>query len=81
MSATNKEEFSINGEELMAKVKQLIKEGNVRRITIKSKTGTPIVEIPLTIGVVGTVLAPALAAVGAVAAVLTECTLSVERRD
>lgn len=81
MTDTHKEEFKIDGEELLTKIKQLIKEGNVRRITIKSKTGTPIIEIPLTLGVVGTVLAPTLAAVSALAAVLTECSVTVERRE
>lgn len=79
MTKTREEEFKINGEELLKKVKQLINEGNIRRITIKNKDGKSIMEIPLTIGVVGVVLAPILAAVGAVAALVTECTLVVER--
>lgn len=77
--AERKEEFTINGEELLKKVKELVKEGNVRRITIKSKEGKTIMELPLTIGVVGVVLAPVLAAVGAIAALVTECTVVVER--
>ncbi|HEY8999606.1 MAG TPA: DUF4342 domain-containing protein [Candidatus Saccharimonadales bacterium] len=76
---TKKEEFKVNGEELLKKVKQLISEGNVRRIVIKNKEGKSIVEIPLTVGVVGTLLAPPLAAVGAIAALVTECTIVVER--
>lgn len=76
---TRQEEFKVSGEELLKKVKQLIAEGNVRRITIKNKEGKTIVEIPLTIGVVGAVLAPPLAAVGAIAALVTECTIAVER--
>lgn len=76
---THNEEFKINGEELLGKVKQLVREGNIRRITIKNKDGKSILELPLTIGVVGAILAPALAAVGAVAALVTECTLIVER--
>ena len=79
MSKTTTEEFKINGEDLLAKVKQLINEGNVRRIIIKNKDGKSLVELPLTIGVVGAVLAPALAAVGAIAALVTECTIVVER--
>lgn len=75
------EEFKVNGEELLAKVKQLVKEGNVRRIIIKNKEGKILVEIPLTIGVVGAVLAPMLAAVGAIAALVTECTILVVRED
>jgi hypothetical protein len=79
MTKTTTEEFKINGEDLLAKVKQLINEGNVRRIIIKNKEGKSLVELPLTIGVVGAVLAPALAAVGALAALVTECTIVVER--
>ncbi len=73
------EEFKVNGEELMAKVKQLVHEGNVRRIIIKNKEGKTLVELPLTIGVVGVVLAPFFAAVGAIAALVTECTIVVIR--
>lgn len=79
MTKTAKEEFKVNGEELLAKVKQLINEGNVRRIIIKNKDGKNLVELPLTVGVVGAVLAPVLAAVGAIAALVTECTIVVER--
>lgn len=75
------EEFKINGEDLLAKVKQLINEGNVRRIIIKNKEGKVLVELPLTIGIVGAVLAPMLAAVGAIAALVTECTIVVEREQ
>ena len=79
MTKTTHEEFKVNGEELLAKVKQLINEGNVRRIIIRNKDGKNLVEFPLTIGVVGAVLAPILAAVGAIAALVTECTIIVER--
>ncbi|OGC05810.1 hypothetical protein A2526_00775 [candidate division WOR-1 bacterium RIFOXYD2_FULL_36_8] len=75
-----KEEIKVQGELLLQKVKELIKEGNVRKITIKDKDGNTIIGFPLTFGVVGAVLAPVLAAVGAVAALLTECTISVERK-
>lgn len=75
------EEFRVKGEDLLAKVKQLISEGNVRRIIIKDKENKTLIEVPLTIGVVGIVLAPVLAAVGAIAALVTECTIIVERRD
>lgn len=74
------ETFEIKGEELVAKVKELIQEGNVRKITIKEKSGKTIAEFPLTVGVVGALLAPPLAAVGAIAALVTECSISVERR-
>lgn len=73
------EEFSVNGEQLLAKVKDLLREGNIRRVIIKDKSGKVLVEFPLTIGVVGAVLAPTLAAVGAVAALVTEATIVVEK--
>ena len=76
-----KEEFVVKGEELLAKVKELIKEGNVRQITIKNKEGKILIVLPLTMGVVGVVLAPALAAVGSIAALVTECTITVERKQ
>lgn len=79
MTKTRTEEFKLNGEDLLGKVKQLINEGNVRRIVIKNKEGKSLIELPLTIGVVGAVLAPVLAAVGAIAALVTECTILVER--
>lgn len=76
---TFEETFNLKGEEIVEKVKGLIKEGNVRKIIIKDKDGKDIIQIPLTLGLVGAVLAPALAAVGAVAALLTECTITVQR--
>lgn len=75
------EEFKVNGEDLLKKVKEIIAEGNARKITVKSKEGKSIVELPLTIGVVGAALAPLLAAVGAIAALVTECTIVVEREE
>ena len=75
------EEFKVNGEDLLAKVKEIIREGNARRLIIKEKDGKTIIEIPLTAGVVGIVIAPVLAAVGAIAALVTECTILVERRE
>jgi len=80
MATQKKEEtFTLNGENLLKKVKELVKEGNVRRITIRDKSGKDLIVLPLTIGVVGVVIAPALAAVGALAALVTECTIAVER--
>jgi hypothetical protein len=80
MRARKKQEsFKIKSEEMLQKIKELISEGNVRKITIKDKKGKTIVVFPLTIGVVGAMLAPILAAVGAIAALVTECTISVER--
>jgi hypothetical protein len=73
------EEIKVSGEQLLKAVKGLIHEGNVRRITIKDKSGQVILVLPMTVGVVGAVLLPALAAVGAVAALVTECTIAVER--
>jgi len=73
------ESFKVDGENLLKKVKELIKEGNVRKIIIKDKGDKVIVEFPLTLGVVGAVIAPVLAAVGAIAALIGECTISVER--
>jgi len=75
------EEFKINGEDLLKKVKSLIAEGNIRRITIRSKEGKNIAEFPLTVGVVGAIIAPVLAAIGTIAALIAECTLVIERED
>jgi len=75
------EEFRVNGEELLGKIKELVHEGNIRRIIIKNKEGTTVLEIPLTFGVVGALLIPSLAAVGAIAALLTEATVVVEKTD
>ena len=80
MAEPQQEEFNVTGEQVKEKVKQLIQEGNIRKITIKDKSGNVILALPLTIGVIGAVLAPMLAAVGAVAALITECTISVERK-
>jgi hypothetical protein len=79
--ANRTEEFKVSGEDLLKRVKALIAEGNIRRITIRNKEGKNLVELPLTIGVVGAVLAPMLAAVGAIAALVTECTIVVEREE
>jgi hypothetical protein len=73
------EEFTINGDEILAKIKELLHEGTIRRITIKNEEGHVLIDIPLTFGVVGAVLAPQLAAVGAIAALVTKCTLVVEK--
>jgi hypothetical protein len=73
------EEFTINGEELVTKIKELILEGNIRRVTIKNEEGRVIVDIPLTLGVVGMFIAPQLAALGAIAALVTKCTVIVEK--
>ena len=75
------ETFEVKGEELLKKVREIIKEGNARQISILDKTGKTIIVIPLTFGVVGAVLLPALAAVGTVAALVTDCTIKVERKE
>jgi hypothetical protein len=74
------EEFKINGEDLVKKIKELLHEGNIRRITIKNESGETVIEIPLTIGAIGAVLLPTLAAVGAIAALLTKCSIIVEKK-
>ena len=74
------EEFKIDGEQLLSKVKELIHEGNIRRIIIKNEKGESLIEIPLTIGAVGAVIAPALVAVGAIAALITKGSIVVEKR-
>ncbi len=73
------EEFRVSGEAVLGKVKELVREGNVRRITIKNEEGRTLIEIPLTIGVIGTVLLPVWAAIGAIAALAANLTLAVER--
>lgn len=75
------EEFSVNGEELLGKIKELIHEGNIRRITIKNKEGKIVMEIPMTLGVVGALIAPQLAALGAIAALVAEATVIVEKAE
>lgn len=77
--ATNFESFKISGENLLNKMKELVKEGNIRKITILDKEGKELMSFPLTIGVVGAVFAPVLAAIGALAALVGECTITVER--
>jgi len=75
-----KDSFKVSGEELLKKIKELIKEGNIREISIENKEGKTIIVLPLTLGVVGAALMPPLAAVGAIAALLTECTIRVKRK-
>lgn len=79
--STTKESFNINGEDLLNKVKEIIREGNVRKITINDKSGKELMSFPLTIGVVGALFAPVLAAVGALAALIGECTITVEKEE
>jgi hypothetical protein len=76
---TRTEEFQVNGDALLAKIKELLHEGNIRRILIRDEAGKTLIEFPVTIGVVGVFLAPQLAAIGAIAALVTKCTIVVEK--
>lgn len=78
---TFEESIKVEGTKLVEKVRELVAEGNVRRITIKDKNGKELVQFPLTIGVIGTVFAPVLAAIGALAALVSECTILIERTE
>jgi hypothetical protein len=75
------EEVKVKGEDLLKKVKELIHEGNIRRIIIKNENGETYIEIPLTLGVVGMVVAPILAAVGAIAALASNFTIEIVKKD
>lgn len=75
-----KEEFKVSGEGIVEKIKEIIKEGNARKIIIKNEDGQSVAEFPLTVGAVGALVAPILAAVGAIAALLTKCTIVVEKK-
>jgi hypothetical protein len=75
------ESFKVHGDEAVKKVKELVREGNVRRVSIANEDGDTLIEIPLTVGVVGAALIPVAAAVGAVTAMLTDCTITVVRLE
>jgi hypothetical protein len=75
------EEFKVEGEKLLARIKELIHEGNIRRVMIKDKDGKVMIEFPMTFGVAGVLIAPQLAAIGAIAALLTEATIVVEKKE
>ena len=75
------EEFRVTGEAVVAKVKELVREGNIRRIILKNEQGEILIEIPLTLGVVGALLLPVWAAIGAIAAMAANLTVVVERVD
>jgi hypothetical protein len=75
------EEIKVQGEGLVAKIKELVHEGNVRHVTIKNEDDKVVLEFPLTLGVVGALLLPTLAAIGAVAALVTNCTIVVVRTE
>jgi len=78
---TWREEFSVSAEDLIKKIKELIHEGNVTRIIVKNEEGKTLLEIPATVGVIGAILAPWMAALGVIAALATRCTIVVERRE
>jgi len=75
------EEFSVNSDDLVKKIKDLLHEGNVSKIIVRDEQGKLLLEVPATAGVIGALLAPWLAAVGAIAALVSRCTISVERED
>lgn len=76
-----REEFKIDGSELVDKIKELIHQGNIRRIILKNDAGETLIEIPLTLGLIGAALMPVLAAVGAIAALVARLTIVVEKVD
>lgn len=78
---TTSEEYSVSSDNLIERVKELLHEGNVTRIIVKNEKGDTLLEIPATVGVIGVVLVPWLAALGAIAALATNCKILVERRD
>jgi hypothetical protein len=73
------DEYQVSGDDLLHKVKELVHEGNIRRIIIKNEDGDKLIEIPLTLGVVGIALLPVWAAIGAIAALVADCTIVVEK--
>ena len=73
------EQYEVRGTNLVRKIKEILREGNVRRLSIRNEEGRELIEVPLSIGVVGTLLLPAWAAIGAIAALVTNCTIVVER--
>jgi hypothetical protein len=81
MESKHKSEFHVTGEELLAKIKELIHEGNVRKIIIKNDKGETYLEIPVTIGLIGAIVAPVFAAIGALAALAAHFTIEVERKE
>jgi len=75
------EEFSVSADNLIEKVKALIRQGNVTRIIVKNEEGKTLLEIPATVGIIGAILAPWMAALGVIAALATRCNILVERRE
>ncbi len=77
----SQETYEVDGDNLLNKVKEIVREGNVRRLIIKNEEGKKLIEIPLTVGVVGAVLLPVWAAIGVIAAIVTSASIEVERND
>lgn len=73
------ETYEVEGDKLLTKIKEIVHEGNVRRIIIKNEEGKQLIEVPLTVGVVGAILLPVWAAIGVIAAIVTSASIEVER--
>ena len=80
-SRTRREAYKVRGEKIVGKIKELLHEGNVRHVVIKSEEGRTLIEFPVTVGVAGALLVPVWAAIGALAALVTNCSIEVERED
>ena len=78
---TRREKHEVRGDKIVAKIKELIHEGNVRHVVIKNEDGKTLIELPVTVGVAGALLAPVWAAVGAMAALVAHCSIEVERDE
>ncbi len=81
MSTERKDEFTVTGEELLRKLRELIREGNIRRIVIKDEKGNTYMELPLAVGIVGVLLVPVWAAIGALAAMASHFTIQIVRKE
>lgn len=80
-SRTRRDAYKVRGEKIVEKVKELLHEGNVRHVVIKNDDGKTLIEFPVTVGVAGALLLPVWAAVGALAALVTDCSIEVEREE
>lgn len=81
MPKVTREEYTVSGKNLVSRIGDILHEGNVTRVIVEDETGKTLLEIPATIGVIGVVLAPWLAALGVIAALVTNCKIVVERRE
>jgi len=80
-SSSGREKYKVAGDKVVSTIKELIHEGNVRHVVIKNEEGRTLIEFPVSIGVAGAVLLPVWAAVGAIAAIVTRCTIEIERES